>query len=158
MENKEGASLKGVYEIKVYDRFGNLKDEEIKENLITNVGFRGLARAAGALSSQLPFHYVAMGTSTTAAAAGNTTLVAEITGKGCGRVHGTATTDTTTVASDTLKITHQFSATASVAVNEVGIFDTASAGTMLSRTVLGATKNLTSGDTISVVYKLKFAA
>jgi hypothetical protein len=29
---------------------------------------------------------------------------------------------------------------------------------MLSRTVLGATKNLTSGDTITVTYKLKFAS
>jgi hypothetical protein len=157
MNNTESSKLKGVYEIVVHDRFGNLKDYEVKENLITNAGFKGLAQAAGSLASQKPFHYVAMGTSTTAAAATQTALVAQITGAGLSAVHGTATTDTTTVASDTLKITHQFTATNTKAVNEVGIFDTVS-GTMLSRTVLGATKNLTSGDTITVTYKLKFAS
>lgn len=150
--------VKGWYTVEVKDRFGNIKDYEEKDNLIVNAGFKGLAQRAGNLASQLPFKYVELGTSTTAAAVGNTKLVAAITTGGCARVAGTVTTDTTTVASDTLKITHQFSATATLAVNEVGIFDSNATGTMLSRTVLGATKNLTSGDTITVTYKLKFAS
>ena len=79
--------------------------------------------------------------------------MAEITDSGLARVIGTKSTVQTTVAGDTSQLLKEFSVTGTKAIKEVGVLNAASAGTMLSRTVI-TTKNVGSGDTIEIIYKL----
>jgi hypothetical protein len=149
MENIDTIKAKGTYNFKHYNINGVLKDEWNVDNLIVNAGLAGLIACAD-------FKYIALGTGTTAVAASQTALAAEITDSGLQRVEGTVTIITTTVTNDTKQITYTFTATGTKAIEEVGIFSAASAGTMLSR-ALTSTKTLVSGEKLVVTYKLKQA-
>lgn len=101
--------------------------------------------------------WIAVGTGSTAFAKAQTTLVAESSASGLARAAATVTQQTTTAANDTLQYVKSFTAGASVAVTEVGVFDAASTGNMYGRTVLSSTRNVVSGDTLTITYKTIFA-
>ena len=147
--------LKGIYNFEIRDKDGNLKDKWEVENLVTNAGFAQLALLAGDATA-VPFTYLAVGTSATAPAVTDTTLTAEVVTNGLERAAGTVSRVTTTVTNDTYKITYTWTASGSVTVEEVGVFNAASAGTMLSH-ALTTTKAVTSGETLTGTYTLKFA-
>ena len=147
--------LIGVYDFKILDVNGNVRDEFSVENLVTNAGFAQLALLAGDASG-VPFTYIALGTSTTAPAVTDTTLTAEIVDSGLARVAGTVSRVTTTVANDTYQITTTWTASGSKTIEEVGVFNASSEGTMLSH-ALTTSKTISSGETIIGTYKLKFA-
>lgn len=147
--------LKGIYNFEIRDKDGNVRDKWEVENLVTNAGFAQLALLAGDASA-VPFTYIAVGTSSTAVAATDTTLNAEITDTGLERAAGTVSRVTTTVANDTYKITYTWTATGSKTVEEVGVFNAASSGTMLSH-ALTTSKAISSGETLTGTYTLKFA-
>jgi hypothetical protein len=147
--------LQGTFHFEHRDKDGNLKDTWEVKNLVTNAGFAQLALLAGDASA-VPFTFLAVGTSSTAPAVGNTTLAAEITTGGLARVAGTVSRTTTTVTNDTYRITTTWTASASHTVEEVGVFNAASSGTMLAR-ALTTSKAVTSGETLTGTYQLKFA-
>lgn len=153
--NKETAKLKGVYHFEIKDINGNVRDKWTVENLVTTAGFAQLALLAGDASAT-PFTYIAVGTSSTAPAVGNTTLVAEIVDSGLARAAGTVSRVTTTGTNDTYQITYTWTASGSKTIEEVGVFNAASSGTMLSR-ALTTSKAVTSGETLTGTYQLKFA-
>ena len=139
------------------DKLGNLKwNTGWFSNGITNAGFAELANLAGNVSSPTAFTYLAVGTSTTAFAASQTALQAEITDTGLARAAASVTIQTTTVTNDTLQLVHTWTATGSKTVEEVGIFNAASSGTMLGR-ALTTTKALTEDDTLAITYQVVFA-
>jgi len=147
--------LKGTYDFEIRDVNGNIKDKWTVDNAVMTVGFAQLALLCGDASA-VPFTYLAVGTSTTAVAINQTTLVAETTTNGLERAAGTVSRITTTGTNDTYKITYTWTASGSVTVEEVGVFNAASAGTMLSR-ALTTTKAVTTGETLTGTYTLKFA-
>lgn len=149
METKDYIQSSETYRIDIKDINGNIRDSFDVHNLIPNAGIAGLVQC-------LDFKYVAFGTSSTAVAASQTALVAEITDTGLQRAEGTVSYVTTTVANDTKQITKTFTATGTKAIEEIGIFSASSGGTMLSR-ALTLTKTLSNGEQISVTYKLKQA-
>jgi hypothetical protein len=125
----------------------------MSHNLVTNAGH---AAANGRMSNQgsySPFVNIAIGTGTTAAAAADTALQTEITTGGGGRGAATATQVTTTVTNDTTQLVKTFTFTASFAVTEEGILDSATTGgTLLAHQVFSAI-NVASGDSLQITHK-----
>ncbi len=154
---KDSIKLKGTYHFVHKDINGNIKDEWSVDNLITNAGFAQLALLTGDATA-IPFTYLALGTSNTAAAASQTALQGEISATGLARVSATVSRVTTTVTNDTLQLYKVFtnSSAGTVIVEEVGIFNDATTGTMLSR-ALTSTKTVLVGETITITYKVKFS-
>lgn len=146
--------VKGTYNFLI-KRGGKVVDSWKVDNLVVNAGLAQLALLAGDATAT-PFTYIAVGTSTTATAGSQTALSAEITDSGLARVAGTVSRITTTVTNDTYKITTTFSVSGTKTVEEVGIFNASSSGTMLSR-ALTTSKALASGDEFTVTYTLKFS-
>lgn len=112
----------------------------------------------GNTGSKTAFTYLELGTSDTAFAASQTALQAAITDSGLGRASATVSQQTTTQTNDTLRLSHQWTASGSKTVKEAGIFNASSSGTMLARKVLDTARSLTAGDTYTYTYDIIFAA
>jgi len=125
-------------------------------NLAPTVGLALMAGRIEGSGSPAAATYMAVGTGTTAPAAGNTTLEAEITNSGLARAAGTPTLVKVNVNNDTAQLVKQWSVTGTKAITEMGIFNAASAGTLLVRNTFSA-YNVVSGDTFKITHKLTFA-
>lgn len=147
--------IEGKYIFEIRDINGKVRDTFEVKNLVVNAGLAQLALLAGDASAT-PFTYLAVGTSTTAVGASQTALQAEITDTGLERASATVSRTTTTVTNDTLSLVKTWTATGTKAIEEVGVFNAASTGTMLSR-ALTSTKTVNNGETITATYLLKFA-
>jgi len=149
-------NLKGRINLKVFDSFGNLKDEEDINNVIVNVG---KAVVAGRILDDVtsaqaqPFDFIALGTNNTAAAATQTTLGAEITTGGGERSSASGSRVLTNVASDTAQLINTFNFTSTFSIVESGIFNDANSGDMLARQTFTA-KNVNNGDSLQVTWKV----
>lgn len=153
---KDNLQIKGIYEFEIRDTEGKVRDSWSVENTVVSAGLAELANLCGDVSTPTAFTYLAVGTSNTAVAAGQTALQAEISDSGLERAAGSVSRQTTTVSNDTFQITYTWTASGSKTVEEVGVFNDASAGTMLSR-ALTTSKAVTSGETLTGTYKLVFA-
>ncbi len=153
------AYLRKMYGIampKLVGVFGFMTDEVVFENLITNAGFAGAAARLGHDSTEAKFDYIGVGTGTTAAAAGNTTLEAEIADSGLSRAVGTVTRVTTTQTNDTHNVAKTFTVTGTKAITEMGLLNAASNGTLLGRNVFSAV-NVVNTDSFIATYQVKCA-
>ena len=113
-----------------------------KDNLIVDAGFSFIAQSIG-LASGRPavMSHIAVGTGTTAAAAGNTALVTEVLRK--------AATFSHTAGTKVFQFEATFNAgEATGAITEAGVLNAASAGTMLDRVVF-AVINKGADDTLT---------
>lgn len=146
--------IKGVIDFKLTHKDGSVEEWTVN-NLITSAGKAQLALLAGDASAT-PFTYLAVGTSTTAASVGQTALVAEISTNGLSRAAATVSRVTTTVTNDTLQLVYTWSVSGTSTVEEVGIFNASSVGTMLGR-ALTTSKAVVNGDSLSITYKVIFA-
>jgi len=123
-------------------------------NLITNAGralISGLINGSGTPAAAT---YVAVGTGTTAAAAGNTTLETETAASGLTRAAGTVSLVTTTITNDTAQVTKTFAITGTVAVTEAGLLNASSNGTLLCRQVFSAV-NVVNTDSLAITWKVQ---
>ena len=148
--------IRGRITLQCFNKDGSLKWTEKVNNIITNAGKAEVAGLAGNTGSPTAFTYLAVGTSNTAVAATQTALGAEITTGGLERAAATVSRTTTTVTTDTLRLTKTWTASATHAVEEIGIFNAASSGDMLGRALTG-TKNLVSGETLAATYDVDFS-
>ncbi|MCS6766642.1 MAG: hypothetical protein MO847_09690 [Candidatus Protistobacter heckmanni] len=99
-----------------------------KDNLIVDVGFDFIANAIGNATRPAAMGWIALGTGTTAAAATQTALVTEIDRNAATYAH--------TAGTKTFSFTASFLAgDATGAITEAGVFNAATAGTMLDRVV-----------------------
>lgn len=154
---KDGIKIRGLVRLIVKDKFGNIKDDSgWIENVITNAALAVFSGLIGNVGSQTAFSYLAVGTDSTAAAASQTTLVAEITDTGLARHAATVTRSTTTQTNDTLQLDYTWTATGNKTVEEIGVFNASSAGVMAGRKVTGS-KVMTNTDTLVATYKLIFS-
>lgn len=125
-------------------------------NLVVNAGLAGMASRCNGAGAEAAFTYLAVGTGTTAPAAGNTALETEITDSGLARAAATCTRVTTTVTNDTAQLDKTWNVTGSKAVTEAGALNAASSGTLLGRQTFSAV-NVANGDTLQVIYKFQFS-
>lgn len=135
-------------------KYGVLQWSDNVTNTIVNAGKAQLALLAGDASAT-PFTYLELGTSATAVATSQTALQAAITDSGLARVAATVSRVTTTQTNDTLQLTYTWTATGSKTVEEVGVFNASSSGTMLGR-ALTSTKALVNTDIFTITYKVQF--
>lgn len=147
--------LQGHFHL-VHLRDGVVIEEREFPNLIVNAGLAAVAGLIIATGHTNAFDYIAIGTGTTAPAAGNTTLETEITTGGGARALATLSRVTTTVTNDSSRLVKTFTFTSSFAVTEAGVFDTSAAGTMLCRQTFTAI-NVVSTDTLAVTYTIAVA-
>lgn len=146
MQTIESLKATGNVNISIARADGSVEHTEIK-NLVVTTGLNYIVSrmkdtTLGAMS------HMAIGSGSTAAAAGNTTLGSEL-----GRVSLTSTT----VSTNTVQYVATFGAgTGTGAVTEAGILNNSSGGTLLCRTVFGVvTKDV--GDSMVITWTITVA-
>lgn len=144
----------GSFRITVRDQWGRFKAIRQIKNLVVSAGKAGVASRINGSGAEAAFTYLAVGTGTTAAAAGDTTLEAEIVDSGLARAAATCTRVTTSVTNDTAQLDKTFSVTGTKAVTEAGALNAASTGTLLGRQVFSAV-NVVNGDSLQITYKFQ---
>lgn len=115
---------------------------------VTNAGLAEVANLT--IGSGTAFTYLAIGTGTTGADVTDTALETETQ-----REVATTSRVTTDVTNDTAQWVRTFSFTGTVAVTEYGVFNAASSGVLLARTVDSAI-NVNDGDSLEVTYKVDY--
>lgn len=139
---KENIKVTGNVNIKVFDKQGNIKEEREIKNLVVTTGKGFIASRMVGVASNVMSH-MAIGSSNTAPAAGDTGLGGEL-----GRVALASLSASGPV------VTHVANFPAGVgtgAVVEAGIFNASSAGTMQCRTTF-AVVNKGANDGMSITW------
>lgn len=155
IEKKEEAiKLSGVLTVTHLNEKGEVIREDEYKNLIVSAGKAGMASRLNGDGAEAVFTHIAIGTGTTGEAVTQTALASEITTGGGQRAVASVSRITTTVTNDTARWIITFNFTASFAVTESGIFNAASAGTMLARRVFAA-YNVTSGDALQFTWRVQ---
>jgi len=128
-----------------------------RKNIITNAGLAAIIRLIFSALSETKFGYLAIGTGTTAEAATDTALQAEIK-----RKTATQTQTPTSITGDTYLLEATFSSsdglTGTSNVSETGIFNASSGGILLARKVFSAVPlNWDAGDSITIRYYVQMS-
>jgi len=156
MENKEKNTSTGRYKLDCFNADGSLKwSTDWIKNTITNTGKAEEANLVSGLGGSA-FTYLAVGTDDTAADATQTALGAETTTDGLERAAATVTRVTTNVTNDTINLTKTWTATWTVVVEEIGVFNDNTTGIMLGRQVTG-TKTINDGESLQGTYQIIFS-
>jgi hypothetical protein len=130
--------------INLFDETGAIKDSREIKNLVVTVGKSFIASRMKDATATAMTH-MEVGTSTQAAAVGDTALIAAVTSS---RVALTSTT----VTANAIAYVGTFAAgTGTGAITEAGIFNASSAGTMLCRTVFSVV-NKGASDTLTITW------
>ena len=144
----DGLKLRGDVALVLRDKNGNVKQERKINNLIVNTGLNFICDRMK--NDETAMSHMALGSGSTAAAAGDTTLGSQLGSR--------EALDSDTVSSNTITYTSSFEAgDATGAVTEAGIFNAASGGTMLCRTVF-AVVNKSADDSLSVTWTITLTA
>jgi len=98
---------------------------------VTTAGMTESIYLWGDESSPVEFAYIAFGTGTTAAAAGDTTLESE-----SDREAAETTIMSTLSKDDTVRYSYEFTIATAETISEVGVFNAATGGDLLARSVL----------------------
>ena len=145
----ENLKLRGDVALVLKDKDGNIKESREINNLVVTAGLTFICSRMAAASANVMSH-MALGSSTTAAAAGQTDLVSILGSR--------EALDSTSASSNTITYVSSFEAGEGTgAVTEAGIFNAASSGTMLCRTVFPVV-NKQSDDTMSVTWVITLSA
>jgi hypothetical protein len=152
MNSLENLKVKGHLNIVLRDKDGNVKDEWDVDNLVVNAGLAYIiSRMVG--TSKSVMSHMALGSGTTAAAAGQTDLVSLLGSR--------EALDSTTIAgtnNEKVVYVSSFEAgDATGAVTEAGIFNASSAGDMLCRTVFPVV-NKAADDALTVTWTITLSA
>ena len=145
----EHASVIGTCHVELFDETGQLKDERLIENLIVDVGKAAIPEQLLAAPSthNKPTH-MAIGTGSTAPAAGNTALGAEIDRNAL---------SSKTRSTNVLTMVANWAAGdgTNAAIAEAGVFDAASTGNLYSRATFTAI-NKGASDTLQITWTYTF--
>lgn len=140
----DAIKMTGNLKLVLTDEHGNVKQEEEVKNLVVTVGKNFIASRMKDATATAMTH-MEVGTSTQAAAVGDTALIAAVASS---RVALTSTTVTT----NSVAYVASFPAgTGTGALTEAGIFNASSAGTMLCRTVFSVI-NKGAADTLGITW------
>ena len=144
----DGLKLRGDVALVLRDKNGNVKEERKINNLIVNTGLNFICDRMK--NDETAMSHMALGSGSTAAAASDTTLGSQLGSR--------EALDSDTVSNNTITYTSSFEAgDATGAVTEAGIFNAASGGTMLCRTVF-AVVNKSADDSLSVTWTITLTA
>lgn len=145
----DNMKAKGRLSVILKDKDGNVKDTREVDNLVVNTGLAFIASRMGGTSSDVMSH-MAIGSGTTAAAAGDTDLESILGSR--------EALDSSTVTANAIEYVSSFEAGEGTgAVTEAGIFNAATAGTMLCRTVFSVV-NKGADDTMTITWTITISA
>lgn len=135
--------IQGHARLVLRDPTGRIKHDQTVRNLITTAGRNAIvSRLASSPGTAVPTH-MAIGTGTTAAAAGDTTLQTELDRNAV--TSNTASSNVLTVVGDWA------AGDGTGAITEAGILSANSGGTLFSRAVFSAI-NKAAGDTLQITW------
>ena len=141
--------LRGDVAIVLKDKNGNVKESREIKNLVVTAGLTFICSRMAGTSAGVMSH-MALGSGTTAAAAGQTDLVSILGSR--------EALDSSTASANTIAYVSSFEAGEGTgAVTEAGVFNAASSGTMLCRTVFPVV-NKQADDTMSVTWTITLTA
>jgi hypothetical protein len=144
----DGLKLRGEVALVLRDKNGNAKEERKINNLIVNAGLNFICDRMK--NDETAMTHMALGSGSTAAAANDTTLGSQLGSR--------EDLDSSTVTSNQIVYVASFEAgDATGAVTEAGIFNAASSGTMLCRTVFSVV-NKAADDTLTVNWTITLTA
>lgn len=144
----DGLKLRGDVALVLRDKDGNVKDERVIENLIVDTGLNFICDRMK--DDETAMTHMALGSGSTAAAAGDTTLGSQLGSR--------EALDSSTVTNNQIVYVASFEAgDATGAVTEAGIFNASSSGTMLCRTVFSVV-NKAADDTLTVNWTITLTA
>jgi hypothetical protein len=148
---QEKLVAKGTLTITITDADGNVKEQQEK-NLVVSTGLAFITSRMEGVSSPVMSH-MAIGTSTTAAQAADTSLLAQ-----AARTALSSTTRVTTnVTNDSIQYVATFApGVGTGAITEAGLFNDATAGSMLCRTVFNVV-NKDAADSMAITWKIVVA-
>ena len=145
---KEALKLRGDVALVLRDKDGNVKDERKIENLIVDTGLNFICDRMK--DDETAMTHMALGSGSTAAAAGDTTLGSQLGSR--------EDLDSSTVTANQIVYVASFEAgDATGAVTEAGIFNASTGGTMLCRTVFSVV-NKAADDTLTVNWTITLTA
>jgi hypothetical protein len=144
----DGLKAKGTLDIVVRGPDGKIKDEKKVNNLIVDTGLDYIASRMKDATATAMSH-MAVGTGSTAAAAGDTTLGTEL--------DRNALTSTTVTNNAIAYVCSWAAGDGTGSLTEAGIFNAASAGTMLCRTVFG-TVTKGASDSMTITWTITVSA
>ena len=134
---------------------GKIFSEQWVHNLTTTGGLDWLAAEMGGAHPAIA-SYIALSNNATAPAVGDCaagssscTLSGEITGNGLARAPGTYAH---TIGTNTWTLVYTWTATGTQSVQEAGMFNAASSGTMVFETQFSSQVNMISGDTLILTW------
>lgn len=142
----ETVKARGTLVIEVFGPDGQLKEQRAISNLVVTAG-KGLIASRMCNTGTSPSH-MAIGTNSTAAAAGDTTLGTE-----AARVALTSSTPASNVATYVASFP---AGTGTGAIVEAGILNASSGGTLLCRSVFSVV-NKAAGDSMSITWTVTFS-
>jgi hypothetical protein len=136
-------ALRGVARLVLRDRDGRVTHDETVENLITTAGRNAwVSRLASSPGTAVPTH-MAIGTGTTAAAAGDTTLQTEL--------DRNALTSNTASANVLTMVGNWAAGDGTGAITEAGVLSASTSGTLFSRAVFSVI-NKGASDTLAITW------
>jgi len=141
--------LRGDVAIVLKDKDGNVKDSREIHNLVVSAGLTFICSRMAGVSADVMSH-MALGSGTTAAAAGDTDVESILGSR--------EALDSSTASSNTITYVSSFEAGEGTgAVTEAGIFNAATSGTMLCRVIFPVV-NKQADDTMSVTWTITLTA
>jgi hypothetical protein len=143
----DAIKMTGNLKLVLTDEHGNVKQEEEVKNLVVTVGKNFIASSMAKTTTNSPaaMTHMEVGTGTTAAAVGDTALQTAV-------ASSRVTLTSTTVTTNNVAYVATFPAgTGTGALTEAGIFNAASTGTMLCRTVFSVI-NKGAADTLGITW------
>lgn len=149
MKAIDSLKFAGRLNIVLADKDGNIKEQREETNLVVNTGLNFICDRMEGVSEAVMSH-MGVGSDSTAPAAGDTDL---------GSLLGSREAiDTTTVSANTIQYACTFEAgDGTGAITEAGIFNAASAGTMLCRTTFDVV-NKQADDTMTITWTITLTA
>ncbi len=130
-KSNDGLNVKSFFELKLFDKDGNLKDYRVTPNTMTNVGRDLLMQIAfDTATGSAQFNYIAIGSGTASASASDTALGSEAARSQATYSH--------TDGQHAFQLQETFGAgTGTGSISESGIFNAASSGQMFARQTFG---------------------
>jgi hypothetical protein len=142
-------SVKGRLSVVLLDAQGNVKQSQDIPNLVVSSGLAFIASRMKDTTDTAMSH-MAVGSGTTAAAAGDTALETQIGSR-------VSLTSTTVTSNATAYVATFAAGTGTGAITEAGIFNASTAGTMLCRTVFSVV-NKGADDTLQITWTITLNA
>ena len=140
----DAIKMTGNLKLVLTDEHGNVKQEEEVKNLVVTVG-KGFIASRMKDATATAMTHMEVGTGTTAAAVGDTTLQTAV-------ASSRVTLTSTTVTTNNVAYVATFPAgTGTGALTEAGLFNASSSGTMLCRTVFSVI-NKGAADTLGITW------